>query len=380
MFKKVLLGSTILAGAVAYAGTASAGQVGSGDNLEVKLSGFVRLNTATFGQDESAGRGRGYDFNIDDAEIRIDARNTADNGLQYGATVEMEVNTDSTKNADEVWAFVSGDFGRVEFGDQDDATDRMFLDSVRILVGRAGPDGDVADYFRFGEAIGESGADETSDATKITYFSPRFSGFQFGISHTPDDGAAGASFSERDDDGDFEKVWGVAVNFVETFGDFKVGASAGYEFGDGNVDTSSSPNTVGGTDAEDLETLSVGLNLEYGGFAFGAGYVDFGDGGVTTAERRAGADGGEYISVGAAYSSGPWGISANYFTSEKDQVSGAGGSSDADIYSLDGEYSVAPGWKLMLSANYVEAENINASEPKVDNDGHVVILSNQFSF
>jgi hypothetical protein len=50
------------------------------------------------------------------------------------------------------------------------------------------------------------------------------------------------------------------------------------------------------------------------------------------------------------------------------------------IISLDVAYAVAPGWEINLSANMAEADNINATAVAVNNDGTVVILTNQFNF
>ncbi len=50
------------------------------------------------------------------------------------------------------------------------------------------------------------------------------------------------------------------------------------------------------------------------------------------------------------------------------------------IISLDVAYKVAPGWDLMLSANAVELDNMNGTATEVNNDGTVIILSNEFSF
>jgi len=375
MHKKLLLGSTALAGLLVAISPASAGTVGSGDNMTVTLGGEYRFNIALLDQDVSAGFGRGFAFKGDEAEVKISASNTADNGIKYGVTMELQALTDDTENADEVFAFVDGDFGRIEMGDQDDVTDRMHLEGDSVLVGRAGPDGDVADFFQFGSggAIDATGNDETSDATKISYFSPRFAGFQVGVSHTPDDGSNGASFGETDNDGNYEKVWGLGANFAEDFGDLSVGISATYEVGDS--EDSSGAETEG-----DLETISVGGTLEYGGFAFGIGYVDFAEKGQSQSNIALGEDSGRYWNAGIAYRSGPWGVSASYFASEKSQPLGSGGDTTVDIISLDGEYKVAPGWTTAGSVNFVEADNINATAVPVNNDGTVVIFNNTFKF
>ena len=364
----------MLAGSMALAAPANAGSVGTGDNLDVSLSGEFRFNIAFLSQDVSAGFGRGYSFKVEESEIKISASNTADNGLKYGVAVELQTDTDDTANVDEAYAFVDSDFGRIEMGDQDDVTDRMHLEGDSVLVGRAGPDGDVADYFNFGtDGIGATGNDETSDATKVSYFSPRVAGFQVGVSLTPDDGANGASFSETDNDGNYNNVWGFAANYVQEFEGVKVGVSAAYEIGD-------SEDSLGGKTEGDLETISVGGTIEYWGFAFGIGYVDFQEKGISKANIALGEDAGQYWNAGLAYRMGPWGVSASYFDSTKSQPVGMGGDTDVRFVSLDGEYEVAPGWKAIVEVNVIEADNINGSAVPVSNDGTLVIFNNTFKF
>jgi len=343
--------------------------------MSVELSGEYRFNVAFLDQELSDGFGRGHSFKVDEAEIRIDASNTADNGIKYGVTIQLKANTDSINNADEIYTFLSGDFGRLEMGDQDDATDRMHLDADKILVGRAGPDGDVPDLFNFGSggAIDSSGNDETSDATKVTYFSPRFAGLQVGVSFTPDDGAAGASFGETDNDGNYEKVWGFAANYVENFGGVAVGLSAAYEIGD-------SENSRGAKTEGDLETISFGGKLEYAGLALAVGYVDFAEKGQSHSNIALGEDSGHYWDVGIAYREGSWGISASYFASEKNQPLGRGGSTTVDLYSIDGEYEVAPSWLAIVSVNFIDADNVDATATPVDDEGSVIIFANTFNF
>src|SRR3546814_12935222 len=97
-------------------------------------------------------------------------------------------------------------------GDQDDAMDRMHVEGDDVLVGRAGYDGDIDDFITFGSGRGifASGLDATDDATKITYFTPRFAGFQVAASMTSDTGQHGLSAPETDNDADFEQEMGRA--------------------------------------------------------------------------------------------------------------------------------------------------------------------------
>ncbi|MBO6782660.1 MAG: porin [Alphaproteobacteria bacterium] len=379
MFKKILLGGTALVGAAAMTLPANAGQVGSKDAMSVTLGGEFRFIVGFSDQDVSAGYGRGYEFHGDEVEVKINAKNTADNGLEYGVGIELNGGGSDGTAADEAFAFIDSDqWGRVEMGDQDDATDRMHVSSIDILVGRAGSDGDVADFIQFGSAnaISAPGVDSTSDDTKLTYFSPRFGGFQVGASLTPDTGVDSGTadlFGETDNDGDFENVFGVAANWEGSFDEVGIIVSAIGEFGDSE--------TASGADTEgEIETFGFGAVLTYAGFGVGGSYVDFAEKGIAQAARAAGADSGSYYDLGVSYSTGPYGISLGWFESSVSNATGSGGDTDVQILSIDASYTVAPGWELAAGLNFVDAENINATAVPVNNEGTLFLISNEFKF
>lgn len=373
--KSYWLGTTILAGAVAAASPVAANPVAVGDDLAIRLSGSARFNLAVADQDVRNGFGRGYWAKVDEASIKLDAIATADNGLKYGLRLDVLANTDSKGNSDEVFAFLNTAWGRLELGDQDDAGVRMHVEADNVMVGRVGFSGDVPEFFRFGSggALTTPILTQTGDATKIIYFTPRVEGLQLGASFTPDSGANGASFAERDNDGDFENVVSLAANYTAKLDGVTLLVSLAGEFGDDEAaDGSDTPG--------DLETLAIGGTAKYRGFAVGAGYVDLANRGLTQADIDAGVDGGAHWSAAASYRKGPWGVSLGYFSSAKSQSTGRGGDSRVDVLSLDGSYNVAPGWSTALSVNFVEATNINGTAMQVDNDGSVVIFSNIFRF
>jgi predicted porin len=373
--KSYWLGTTILAGAGAAASPIAANPVAGGDDFAIKLSGSARFNLAVADQDVRIGFGRGYWAKIDEASIKLDAVATADNGLKYGLRLDVLANTDTNGNADEVFAFLNTAWGRLELGDQDDAGARMHVEADNVMVGRVGFSGDVPDIFRFGSggALTTPILSQTGDATKIIYFTPRVEGLQLGASFTPDSGGNGASFAERDNDGDFENVVSLGANYRAKLDGLTLLVSLAGEFGDDEAaDGSETPG--------DLETLAVGGTAKFRGFAVGAGYVDLANRGRTQADIDAGADGGAHWSAAASYRLGPWGASLGYFSSTRSQSSGRGGDTNVDVLSLDGSFNVAPGWSTALSVNFVEATNINGTATQVDNDGTVVLFSNIFSF
>ena len=62
-------------------------------------------------------RPRGYSFIVDESELKIDARNTADNGITYGVRIELNAATADNAGADEAYAFLRNEWGRIELGD-----------------------------------------------------------------------------------------------------------------------------------------------------------------------------------------------------------------------------------------------------------------------
>jgi predicted porin len=384
--KKTLLASTALIGAALLTAPAHAGTVGSGDNLAVKLSGFMWFQANWLDEDTSDGFGRGYDFDIPETEVHISASNTADNGIKYGVTIEMEVNTDQTNNGDEVYAFVSGDFGRLEMGDQDDATNRMLVGAFQTHKGLSGPFGGLA-------GIGPvfHGANSpafwartdwqvatSNDRTKVIYFSPRFSGFQVGASFTPDSGGNGASFGEVDNNGSYENMIGLGLNFTEKFGDVGVSASLLYETAaieDQNNGGSVFSGGTGANTLEDLEVIYLGAKVDFSGFSVGANYTDFGDSLQSSDLNGTGlqTDLGSYWALGAGYQQGPWGVSAWYSRGEGDLI---GIETSVDRWGIGGRYAIAPGWQVRADYN----RNTTDIEGFGELEQQAFILTNMFNF
>jgi hypothetical protein len=391
--RKALLASTALIGAALLTAPAQAGTVGSGDNLAVSMNGFMWFQMNWLDNDDNVnfgGTGRGYEFSIPETELHIKASNTADNGIKYGVTIEMEVNTDASDNGDEVWAFLSGDFGRVEMGDQDDATNRMLVGAFQAHQGICGPFGGLGClapvFLRNPTQIASAAAGvrydslltrtdwqvhTSTDSTKLTYFSPRFSGFQGGVSFTPDSGHKGASFGETDNDTSWNNMIGLGLNYTGKFDDVGVSASVLYETAEQEV------NGVAGVN-EDLEILYVGAKVDFAGFTVGANWRDNGETSIPTFAANAGADAGTYWAVAGGYKQGPWGVSVYYSLGEAD----LGGSAEWSVtrYGLGGRYAIAPGWQVRADYSVINHELEGAGSLNFKADQQAFILTNMFNF
>lgn len=386
--KKTLLASTALVGAALLAAPASAGTVGSKDAMSVTLGGTLWFSVSVYDEDVSAGNGRGYRFGVNESEIHIGAKNTADNGITYGVNVELSGGAADGTAADEAWAFLDSDsWGRLEMGDQDDVTNRMRLGSQNAHKGLGGPTGGLGSNLTLFNGFGGEGMgaradwdnNTTSDDTKVSYFTPRFSGFQLGASVTPDTGIVSGTggLLDTDNDGDFENVVSLGANYVGKFDEVGVGISATGQWGD---------DEVGAAESSDLEIWGVGGKVDFAGFTLGAHYSDFGETAITLANALAGADAGSAWSVGLGYQAGPWGVSAWYTDHSKDNAttSPAGAlESELTRIGFGAGYTVAPGWLLRADLEFISHDNISGGTgvgTTTDNDGRGFMLTNMFIF
>jgi len=363
--KRFLLGTSALIGSVLFAGPALAGPVSASDSFDLTLGGNIRYSFVHDSQDQTLSRGRGYRFYADEVEVWVKGSKKGDNGLLYGFEIELNGSTTDGTASDESWMFVDANWGRVELGDQDSANDRIFVAGENVMAGRLAWDGDIGDIWLGSDILNINS--RTSDATKVTYFTPRFSGFQFGASLTPDSGQNGFT-RDADNDGDFENVVGLAGGYQAKFSGVTLNLTGFAELGESEV---AAP--AAGANEHDNEIYGVGGTVEYAGFGFGAGWVDLNKGGIVTTVT---ADAGEWWNAAVSYGEGPWKVSAGYYESER-QIN-ATVTHSVDIIAFDGHYNVAPGWQVAAGLYLMDVTNLNAAGD--DNDGHIALLSNQFLF
>ena len=175
-----------MAGCLALANCwpATAAEVRPGGALDLTLTGFVRF-LAHGGQLDDARQddslARGLDFS-NDTELHLLARARDEaTGLDYGATIEFDADTDQTLNTIESWIFTRGYWGEVRLGDVEGVTDESVVGAQEVAAGTGGIDGDVVDEI----AVPVVQLTGTDTATKARYYTPSFGGFSLGLSYTP---------------------------------------------------------------------------------------------------------------------------------------------------------------------------------------------------
>jgi len=385
--KKTLLATTALVGAALLATPANAGTVGSKDMYSVSVGGILWFS-AYLKDEKTSTLNRGIGFTVSEAEVWVHAKAKADNGINYGVTMELNGGANDTGATDEAYAYISSSsWGRIEMGDNDNAGNRLQVGAWNATKGASGPFGGLGGL---NTLYGGNGADNLQsradwqvftgqDATKLVYLSPKFSGFQIGASYQPDSGmnGGGGAVADSDSDGDIENSFDIHAKYSGKFDNMGVTVAAGFERG--------TDETAGGAENEDVSIFGAGGNVSFSGFTIGAHYRDYGDTFLTEAATALGADAGNQWSLGAGYQAGPWGVSAWYLKGKKNNTTtSAAGATDTEVtrYGLGAGYKVAPGWDLRAEVSANKVDNITAAGvgTSVDNDGKGFLLVNRFVF
>ncbi len=367
--KKVLLATTFLVGASMYMTAAAQ----AADPLELKITGYGKFETWFVDQDANAASSRGIHMELDDAELHFNVSGTADNGLTYALKIEQDI--DASMATDEIRLRFSGAFGIIDLGSEDGASDLMTYGGENLLTGQGGWDGGPGSVLEnLGLSTGPDLVGDTSDANKITYYTPRFAGVQVGASYTPDSGSDNSDTISNGDASQAANVFEAGINYT---GDFSgVGVKLGLVGLTGDPDNDSN-NTI-----EDYQSWAVGDTVSYMGFSLGAGYGDSGDSGQT---KGSGADSGSFWDVAVGYANGPLKIGVGYLAAEADNTTGTG-DSDVDFYTVGANYAVAPGLDVYAEYDYVDLKNPASTvtdgqnQTITKNDASIFMVGTKISF
>jgi hypothetical protein len=369
--KKLLLGTTVLFGAAALATSAQAAP-------SVSVGGFIDFQAGATDQDAAfetgatarAGDSREFKFQ-NDTEIHVSVTGVSDTGLTYGANIELEADVTGDAdneglNADKTYIFVESDeMGRVELGNNTDAAAALKVDASSIAVATGGIDGDFYDFANVAgfqvtpDLPTAAAAGATEDATKITYFTPKFSGFQGGVSFTPDQGDSGSAAGFTGENGsDFENVFNIGVNYNGTYNDgIEVDASLTGEFGDSESNAT-----------EDLSAWAAGVSVKMQAWTVAASYADASESGLTVGTAN---DDQSFWTLGAAYETGPYGVSLTYLDSESQD-------NEFNNIVVGADYKLAPGLVPYVEVSFFDTDDNTAGT--ADNDGSVVLVGAELSF
>ena len=337
--KKILLGSTAIVAAGMIASVPSAD---AASKMKLGVGGYMEQWFGFTSGDDGVAQDYSGFSTVSDGEIHFKGKTKLDNGITVGVNVQLEAQQGGDQ-IDEQYMEVSGGFGKIIIGDENSAMYKMHYAPSDFGIGTNS--GDVTSWNKpvqdaEGDSIAMGGhyrapfgatyiePNAINDAAKISYFTPRVSGFQLGLSYAPDGAQDNNGLPNRDAvNSDYIMV---GANFVQKMGGMSVGISGGY----GTVTDAA----AGGIEPE---ATSFGIKMGMGGVSAGVSYANYSDHGNADAEG---------INAGVAYSSGPMGVSVNYYHGEKDGNNGSAttldGQAERDVIHLSAKYAMGPGVTL----------------------------------
>ncbi len=154
-----------------------------------------------------------------DSEIFFTGSLESDMGLKFGVNVQLEGNANDSKVIDESFAYVSGEFGRIEIGARDAIHARTHYGISDVGVGLNA--GDTQKWIP-GAYLDTNGW--IADNKNLIYISPRVQGLQVGLSY----GSDGTNEYKGQAKNNDNAVWAAGINFNQAIGDASFKISAGH--------------------------------------------------------------------------------------------------------------------------------------------------------
>jgi len=286
--RKLLLASSALVGAAMLAAPVPAF---AGD-LTVKLSGYDNVIAGFFQESQHTDpvttfvntRNNVGIENLFDLTVNVTGKGS--NNLDYGALISLWNGPDYTNawapnpkgnaaHTSDAYVWMSNNWGKLMLGDEHGASD-LFV--YAPTVGTNQIDGNYSDFVDLNKLwrAQPTFIDNTDDSTRITYYTPVVSGFQAGISYTPNlfnegagiqtvtANAVGASpFSTGYDN----QVEG-ALAWSGSYDKVNLKASALVTSAQGNKDV------LAGAIKDEYVSMGIGGQANFSGFTVGASYTD----------------------------------------------------------------------------------------------------------
>jgi outer membrane protein OmpU len=417
--KKLLLLSTALVGVTMMSAPASAA-------VKLNTGGYIDAYAAWADNNEAAGAANSLrTFNWRrDSELFFAGSTTLDNGLTVGINYELDLGQAVQTN--EVYTYFSGGWGRVNIGAEDGAAYLLQVnapsadsnvDGMQVTVqavnsiddvfsnltgaqGTTGlpglPNMGTLDYNHLSSPT--DGALQARD--RITYLTPKFNGFQAGVSFAPQDGqaAVGADVAPMALDqvaGTYDNVWEGSARWDGEFQGFGIALGGGYshaalqsDVGLTNAFAGSSVVVIGGNSttaapvvSDGLTQWNAGLNLAWSGFSLGGAYRR------AETENHNGVDLGSTANtidlvdtmdvtqntwaLGLGYDNGPWHVGTSYWRQDTERDAsgslaaddGALAAVDAEAhrYTVGGGYTFGPGMTFRGAVAWGEFDNSTGS-------------------
>ena len=345
--KRILLGSTTLAGVAAMTGAAQAS-----DGVKLDVGGFFQtVYQGVFDKKSEGhfGNHRTTDHFTHNAEIWFKGETTLDNGLTVGARIELE-GENANDQIDKSFVYWSGGFGKVQIGSQDGP-----IGGYCIL-----PPGATSNFSAFSpngwgsnDPVGSNAAciDVLGNSQSIVYSTPSFNGFQLIVGYTPSNNAEDYTQAGVNAAGTPIIAEGTAKHSFAAYAMYNyAGDGWGVDWGGGGSWQTGFNQGDGGNDGKS-QAYQTGLNFTFG---------NFGVGGVMEYFNTGGADNDAWVAGGGiSYGVDAWTVGLQGSHGHYDGTGPAltfdpnpGGSRNLNRVILTGNYALGPGVDLDAELGY----------------------------
>ena len=374
--KKTLFGTTALVTAGVLASSGAQAQI------ELGLGGYMNNFFVVGDSDPDDGTDYSPTGLYSDGEVWFSGEFTADNGLSFGANIQLEAFGGTGDQIDENFGYIEGGFGRFQFGSENTAA--YLMQYTAPNVGVPLNSGWVTSFVPvpagfsagFRTTALSTLIDIGNDENILTYFTPRFFGFQLGASYAPAVVFTGEGLNSpvfANEDTQFNNGIAIGVNFVESFGSVDVAVAGGYR----RAEAPDSAFTGFSYTPEDIEQFSAGANIGFAGFTIGGSYANETSGRTSVSGGNIISTEGESYDIGVSYSTGPWSFGVAYIHGEVEGAIGTPGEDEMDAASVGIEYAVAPGVTASVSGLWADWDEEGTNS---DNDGFAGSVGINFGF
>ena len=324
-------------------------------------------------------------------EVYFFGKTKLENDVEIGAMIQLKAGTDSSTSdhvIDETYMTVDSKIGRVIVGNVKNVSNQMSVtapsvsslgeqetDFTRVIV--------VPNGFAYNKAT-YALLDDIS--TKLSYITPTFSDFTFGVSLMPGNKVKGKDADDLliPDDGIklFRYGADAAVLYEHDFEGYNISASATYTIYKPNLHANAAilP-ALAMTEEKEIKEYGAGINVGFGNWTVGGSY-HYTNMSMETAAfivGRAYAARGAAWDIGAKYTAGPYEVSATILQSRADSINVDGKKDIYTQYQISGKYNISKGISAFTDLaymNFKSASDIRA----LSNRGPAVAIGMNLNF
>lgn len=293
--KKLLLASTAMFAAGAMVGIPMQA-ASAADGIKLSVGGHFKQAYMIISHDDGEGElgeQRNVDGLFNDAEIDFTGSTVLDNGLEVGARMELEGETDGDQ-IDEAFIWFAGGFGELRIGSDDEALHKACVippggssNFSAFSPNQWAANTIIGQFGDFSDNTICTGVDGREDAQKLIYTSPILAGFQLTASYTPDpdvedhtDGGGPHTGMSSTPLGEAAHNVSAAINYSYFGKDWGVEASLGGSWQthiNDDLGVEIPPGVGANFDFNERDFYQAGINVHFGNFSFGVGGEYFND-------------------------------------------------------------------------------------------------------